>query len=186
MSTKTPRTTSNCSSETDTIYPHVIKGRKTCPQPTSYIPSALASVPGKLHGYPGDYAPCILPEAPLRRDMKRSFPETSCTPDLEMSPPVRPHTRTTPDAGLQSPCKLHHLAKIPERPKPKHKQIAVIKEEELKLRREEREGTPHISEMESDEDMINFNFQDLRLAGTTSFTIDQNLSENGGSDQPLH
>lgn len=177
---RAPQTTSNCSSETAVIFPRASKRRKTGLQPTSYIPSALASVSVELHGYPGDCFPCTIPEAPVQRGTKRSSPEASCTPDPDISPPIRSHTWTTSHAGLQSPRKPHHLARISEgptsaAPKPERKQIAVVKEAELKLRREEKAGTPHISEMESDEDIINFTVQDLRLAGTTGFTIDQNF-----------
>jgi hypothetical protein len=57
---------------------------------------------------------------------------------------------------------------------PKRQRLAFVKEEELNCMLEDRVGTPHISELQLDEDVAtHLNIQELGLAGAVDMLVDE-------------
>jgi hypothetical protein len=72
-------------------------------------------------------------------------------------------TRSSLDAGSQDSLKYPSTNAIAG---PKRKRVALVKDEERNYMVEDRAGTPHISELRYDEEILaSLNFEELGLAG---------------------
>jgi hypothetical protein len=83
---------------------------------------------------------------------------------------------------LKEPYHHAHIFNIlvPTGVGPKRQRSAFVKDEELKCMREDRVGTPHISELQHDEDMtVQLDDEELGLAGAVDMLIakDDRLEE---------
>lgn len=179
--TEAPHNTSSYSNEIATIYPDAIKRSKTDSNSTSYLaPTQTESAPALSIRKSSDCSDCnpscVQLDTHAKHGTKRLPSEAPCSP---VSDPHDSWAWETSARNITQVITKPILHSLPSQqqtaralngptsaaPKPKRKQIALVKEEEWKLRREEREGTPHVSEIEIVEDFAGLKTRYLRLAG---------------------